>query len=151
MAQAETRVFGLGAAPSVTSTPRAAPVVRPGTVGLDAAGSLRIEPLAGRTVLAAGRDMVLELHRLTARLNFTEKAVAACPCVLTPATCRPVLLHVPPTQGGKENKQRKEENKKQKTNKNKNKKKKKNEPPHTTPNVKDCKAEIEANAKIKSK
>jgi hypothetical protein len=64
-------VLGRGAAPNVTSVPTlsTSPLTRPGTVGLDTDGNIRIEPMAGKAVLAAGRNVVLELHRLTARLN----------------------------------------------------------------------------------
>ncbi len=90
LAAVEDRVFGRGVAPNATSVPPPSSASRPGTVGLGADGHIRIEPLAGRTVLAAGRDLVLELHRLAMRLNFTEQAMAACPCLAPPATCRPV-------------------------------------------------------------
>ena len=84
-------VFGRGVAPNVTSVPPPLSASRPGTVGLGADGHIRIEPLAGRTVLAAGRDLVLELHRIAMRLNSTEKVMAACACLAPPATCRPVI------------------------------------------------------------
>jgi hypothetical protein len=88
LAAVENRVFWPGAAPNVTSVPHATapPTTRPGTIGLDAEGNIRLEPLVGRTVLAAGRDLVLELHSIAARLNLTERALASCPCLNT--TCR---------------------------------------------------------------
>ncbi len=92
MVTVEDRVFGPGAAPKVTSLPTAvsSPGAVPGRIGLDAIGNVRVEPLAGKTVLVAGRDILLELHRIVARLNRTEVAISACPCLAPPATCHPV-------------------------------------------------------------
>jgi hypothetical protein len=88
----EDRVFGPGAAPSVTSVPTAvsSPGAVPGRLGLDASGNVRVEPLAGTVVLVAGRDVLLELHRIAVRLNRTEAALSACSCLAPPATCLPV-------------------------------------------------------------
>ena len=91
LAVVESRVFGSEAMPNVSSAPpTGAPSKRAGTVGLDAGGNILIEPLAGKKVLVAGRDMLLELHRITARLNITERAMASCPCLNT--TCRSVCM-----------------------------------------------------------
>jgi hypothetical protein len=94
----EDRVLGPGAAAAVNNTMAPPPPssssstasYRPGAIGLDADGNVLIEPLAGRAVLVAGRDMVRELHHISLRLNLTERIMASCPCLLPPATCRPV-------------------------------------------------------------
>ncbi len=88
----ESRVFGPGVAPNVTDLPAAvaSPGSVPGRLGLDASGNIRMEPLAGKAVLVAGRDIVLDLHRIAARLNRTEAAMVTCPCLAPPSTCHPV-------------------------------------------------------------
>ncbi len=75
--------------PNVTMAlpPATAPLSHPGMIGLGADGNLRIEPLPGGTVLAAGRNVVLELHLVSTRLNLSEQAMASCPCLTPPATC----------------------------------------------------------------
>jgi hypothetical protein len=52
-------------------------------------GNVPVEPLVGKAVLVAGRDILLELHRITARLNRTEAVISACPCLAPPASCHP--------------------------------------------------------------
>ncbi len=88
----ENLLFATGVVPNITSLPTvvSSPEVVPGRFGLDAMGNVRVEPLAGKAVLVAGRDILLELHRIVERLNRTEAAISACPCLAPPATCHPV-------------------------------------------------------------
>jgi hypothetical protein len=94
----EDRVFGPGAVLSVTSVPTAvsSPGSVPGRLGLDETGNVWVEPLVGKAVMVAGHDVLLELHRIAARLNRTEAAMAACACLAPPATCHPVQHHPSP-------------------------------------------------------
>lgn len=88
----EDLVFGLGEIEPDSPPAASVSPVRPGTVGLDVSGNIWIEPLAGKTVLAAAghTDMVRDLHRLKTRLDRAEAALSACPCLTPPATCQPV-------------------------------------------------------------